>query len=144
MVLGTPTATPPPAVTFESDRTVGGKSQRRFEDFAIARALGHAVLHGDLDLVPLLWLVLLQLQVGSGDEVIAALELRLADEDPAVGIHRRAEFELEHEVFRKLRDRVKLSGELVGLIGEGHGNDPVLDDVASGIGGFGFTVLPGE
>ncbi len=57
--------------------------------------MGRTVLHSHHDLVPFLRSVLFQRFVGPGQEVIAALELRFADEDTAVGIGCGPKLELE-------------------------------------------------
>ena len=74
------------SVAFEADGAGGGHGEGGFEDFAIAGAVGDAVFDFDDDLVPVLGFVLLQFFVGTGDEVVAALELGFADEDAAVGV----------------------------------------------------------
>src|SRR5258708_33591641 len=65
------------AVGFQADAARLGDLERRFEHLAVARAVGDLALHDDDDLVPLLGLVLLELLVGAGDQVVADLELRL-------------------------------------------------------------------
>src|SRR5687768_10784805 len=96
------------AVAFEADGAGFGDFESGFEDFAVAGAMGDAVFHDDDHFVPILRLVVFQLFVRAGEGIIAALQLRFADEDAAVGIWRRAEFELEREIFGELFCRVKL------------------------------------
>src|SRR5689334_8013190 len=87
------------AVAFEADGTGLGQLERCFEHFAVARAAGGAVLGDDNQLVPILRLIAgLVVRRGAGEGIVAALKLRLAKEDAAVGVGRGAEFELEREV----------------------------------------------
>lgn len=87
------------AVAFKSNRAGGGDFERAFQDFPVARAEGNAVGHGDLDFIPILRLVFLQVLVWPGNEIIAALQLRSADEYAAVGVDRGAEFQPEDEII---------------------------------------------
>ena len=129
------------AVAFEADGSGGRHGEGGFEDFAIAGAVGDAVFDFDDDLVPVLGFVLLQFFVGTGDEVVAALELGFAYEDAAVGVDGGSELELEDEIFGELGDGVDLAGEFVGLGGEVDGEDAVFGGVGSGVFGFGFAVV---
>ena len=85
-------------VGFQADRAGFGKFQRVFENFAVAFAVGEVVVDGHDQVVPILRFVVFQFFVGAGDEVIAALKLRLAEEDAAVGVDGGAELQLEGEV----------------------------------------------
>ena len=73
-----------------------------FEDFPVASAVRDAVGHGDVDFIPILGLVFLEIFIRPGHEVIPALQLRPANEDAAVGIRARTKLELEIEVIGKL------------------------------------------
>ena len=64
-----------------------------------------AAPHRDLDFIPVLGLVFLEFLVRPGDEVIATLKLRFADENAAVGVHGSAEFQLQMEILGKLSRR---------------------------------------
>ena len=88
-------------ISFKADRTRGRNLQRRLQQFAVAGAVRNTVLHRDLNFVPVLGAVFFQglVFVGAGDEVVAALELGLADEDTAVGAGRRAKLEAQHKVL---------------------------------------------
>src|SRR5207253_5645197 len=101
---------------------------------------GRAPLDHDLDLVPVLRLVFLQILVGAGHWVVAALELRLADENAAVGIDAGAELELEDEVLGKLFHGVELGDEPLLALGEVHGEDALPGRVPPGIAGLGLAV----
>lgn len=86
------------AVAFKTDGTVCRDFQGALQDFPVAGAEGDAVGDRDLDLIPILRPVFLQVLVWPSHEIIAALQLRPADEDAAVGIRRRAEFQPENEI----------------------------------------------
>src|ERR1019366_2132956 len=76
--------------------------------------------------------------VRPGEQIIAALELRLADENPAVGLRRGAKFELENKTFRKIaRSRELLN--LPSLRRRGHDEPPVFRDITA-IAARGLTV----
>jgi len=93
-------------VAFEADRAGGREGQGVFQDLAVASAMRDVVRHRDFNFVPILRFVFLQVFVRPGHEVIAALQLRAANEDAAVGIRAGAKFQLEIEVVRKrLRGR---------------------------------------
>ena len=87
--------------------------------------MGHAVLHRDDQLVPVLRLVVLQVLERPGQPVVAALQLRSAHVDAAVGVGRRAELELEHEVVAELARRLELL-DLAALGRRGH-DEPAVD-----------------
>src|SRR6266853_3730104 len=89
------------AVAFKTNRTGVRDLERILEDFAVADAMGFAAFDRNDDFIPILSLVMFQVIVGAGEQVVAALELWLADEDAAVGIRRSAKFELEDEILRK-------------------------------------------
>src|SRR5688572_26507298 len=72
------------AIRLESDRAGRGHLKRVGQQLAVARATRHTVFHDDLDFVPVLRPVFLQLLVGTGDEIVATLELRPAHVDAAV------------------------------------------------------------
>ena len=84
---------------------VGGSLAVEHQRLAVAGAGGRVPLHDDFDFVPILGLVVLQLLVRTGHEVVAALKLRPAQEDAAVGVHPGPELQLEMEVVRQLADR---------------------------------------
>ena len=94
--------------------------------------MGDAVFYDDDDLVPVLRFVGLEFFVGAGDEVIAALELRLADEDAAVCVDGGAKFEAELEVGGEELGGVKLAEVRATFFIEGvHDEHPVLGGVAT-------------
>src|ERR1017187_8521369 len=74
------------AVGFEADGAGPGNFERGLQHLAVAGAMRDVVRHRHLDLIPILRLVLLELLVRTGDEVIAALQLRFADENAAVRV----------------------------------------------------------
>src|SRR5260370_625865 len=61
----------------------------------------HVVPHRNDHFIPVLGFVALEIFVRSREEIIAALELGLAKEDPAVRVGSGAEFEFEDEIFGK-------------------------------------------
>src|SRR2546422_4092623 len=67
--------------------------------------MGDTVFYRDFDFIPILRFVFFELLVRTGDEVITALQLRLANENAAVRVHGGAEFQLEIEIIRKLACR---------------------------------------
>src|SRR5437868_5153605 len=79
-----------------------------FHKFAVTKAVSHAIFYGDFDFVPVARSVMLEIFIGSGEKVIAALKLWAAEEDAAVGVGRRAEFQAEDEIFRKILGGGKL------------------------------------
>ena len=114
------------AVAFQSDGAAGRELERGFQDFAVARAMGDAVGHGDDKLVPIQRAEVRELQVRAGDEVVAGLELRASHVHTAVGIGRGAELEFEDKVLRELAGRPQLLDPAAA--GRGGGDD------ASGLG----------
>src|SRR2546423_1415679 len=72
------------AIGFKADRASFRKFDRILQHFAVASAVRDTMPDGDLDCVPILRLVLLKLLVRTGDEIIATLQLWLANEDTAV------------------------------------------------------------
>src|SRR5881394_43048 len=89
------------AVAFEADGAGGGEFHRSFQNLSIAQAIGHAFVHGHFDLVPVASPVMLEVLVRAGERVIAALKLSATNEDPAIGVGRRAEFQAQDEVLRE-------------------------------------------
>src|SRR5437868_1811889 len=61
-----------------------------------------AVLDRDDHLVPVLRSIFRQVLIGTGQWIVAALQLWLADEDTAVGVRSGSEFQLECEVLGEL------------------------------------------
>src|SRR5262249_53980165 len=106
-----------PAVGFQPDRPGRRQLQRLLQHLAVAGAVSDVVLHHHHDLVPVLCLVLLQLLVRPGDQVVAHLQLRPAQEQAAVGVHRRPELQAQLEVLRELLHRPQLLALLAGLAG---------------------------
>jgi hypothetical protein len=90
------------------------------------------------DLVPVLRPVFLQVLVGSGDEVVAALELRPAHVDATVGIHRGTKFQLQDEVLREFL----LRENLLDFAGRARMHHQRVD--AHAIAGIGALILPVE
>ena len=88
---------------------VAGSFNASLQDLPIAGAAGNAILHSDLDQIPILRLVVLQRLVGAHDEVVAALKLGIADEDAAVGVHRGTKLQLEDEIPWELLGGPKLA-----------------------------------
>ena len=72
-------------VGFQTNAAGVREFQGVFQHFTVAGAVGDVVFHGDFDFIPILRPVFLELLVGSGDKVITALKLRLADESPCCG-----------------------------------------------------------
>jgi hypothetical protein len=68
--------------------------------------MGGVVLHGHDQFVPVLGTVLAQILVRPRERIVAALKLRLANEDATVGIRRRAELKLEDKVPGELASTV--------------------------------------
>src|SRR2546421_499455 len=91
-----------PAVRFQPDRTGRRNFHRVLQHFPIAGAMRNAVFHRNLNLVPILGFVLLEVFIRTGHEIIPALQLWLANEDAAVCVHLGAELQLENEILRKL------------------------------------------
>ncbi len=81
---------------------VGGSLSASSRTLPIAGAMSDVVLHHHLDLVPFLRLVFGECLVRAGHQVIAALELRLAEENPAVRVDCGAELDAQDKVLRKL------------------------------------------
>ena len=88
-------------IGFQTNGTGLWQLEGGLEHLTIAGAMSDIVLHHHLNLVPVLRLVLLKSLVRSGHQVIAALQLRPAQKDPAVGVHRGAKLEAKDEVLRK-------------------------------------------
>ena len=120
------------AVALEADRAGLRDLQLDVEHLAVAGRAGHAVLHGDHQLVPVLRLVVLQRLERAGEAVVAALQLRPAHEDAAVGIRRGAELELQHEVVAELARRPELL-DLAAFGRRGH-HEPAVDRDEAAIG----------
>jgi hypothetical protein len=78
--------------------------------------------------------------VWTGRGVVAALELRLADEDAAVGVDAGAELELEGEVLGKLLRGVERGDEPLLALGEVDGEDAIAGRVSPRIAGLGLAV----
>src|ERR1039457_2572354 len=111
-----------------------------FEKLAVTGAAGHLALHDDLDLIPILGLVLLQVLVGSRHQVVPALKLWPTDENAAVGIDAGTEFELENEVLREFLHGVKLRDQSILPLGEVHGENAVLGGVTASVAGTRFAI----
>ena len=88
-------------IGFQTNGTGLWQLEGGLEHLTIAGAMSDIVLHHHLNLVPVLRLVLLESLVRTGHQVIAALQLRPAQKDPAVGVHRGAKLEAKDEVLRK-------------------------------------------
>src|SRR5262249_32860123 len=67
----------------------------------VASAIRLAAFYRNFHFVPLLRLVLLQLRIRPGNQIIATLQLRLAKKDAPVRKWRPAKFQLEHEILWK-------------------------------------------
>src|SRR5688572_22594196 len=126
------------AVAFEADGAGGGDFEGGFEDFAVAGAMGDAVFDDDDHFVPILRFVVLQVFVRAGEGVIAALQLRLADEYAAVGVGGGAKFEFQGEIFWKFFRGPKLLDPAV-FWRRGYDESTVLGHVAAIIA-FGFSI----
>src|SRR6185295_5268147 len=101
--------------------------------FSVAGAMCDAVLHRDFDFIPVLRLVFFERLVRTGHEVVSTLELRLPDEDAAVRVDGRAEFQFETEVPGELAGRRQLpeSGSGFLLVGI-DGQDAIFSGVKAG------------
>src|SRR5262245_6164370 len=97
-----------PAVALEADRAALRQLHLALEELAVAGRARDAALHLDHELVPLLRPVALQALVGAGEGVVAALQLRPAQVDAAVGERRGAELEPQLEVLGELARRPEL------------------------------------
>ena len=97
-----------PAIAFESDRPRGGHFHRSLEYFTVAKAEGQPVFDRDFDFIPIARAIILQLLVRTGEKIVAALQLRTANEDAAVSVGRRAKFEPKDKVFWKFARRIDL------------------------------------
>ena len=83
------------AVALQADGSSFGDGEAGFEQLAIAGAASSPFLDDDLDLLPVLGLVLVQFLVGASYQVVPTLKLRPADEDTAIGVDAGSEFEFE-------------------------------------------------
>src|SRR5208282_868561 len=118
------------AVALQANRSGRGDIEGGFEHFAIASAERLAAADGDDDLIPVLRLVMLQMVVRPRDEIVAALQLRPANEDAAVGVGRGAEFQFQDEILGEFAR----GGDLLNLpkFGRRGHNQPVMfGDVAA-------------
>ncbi len=77
-------------ISFKADRTCFRNLHRFLEELTVAGRACDAVFHGDLEIVPVLRAIMLQLGVGTGEQVVPALQLRPAHVDPlsALGVAR--------------------------------------------------------
>jgi len=129
-----------PAIAFKPDGSGGRHRERIRQNLAVAGAKRDAVCHRDLDFIPILRLIFLQILVRPGDEIIAALQLRLADEDTAVRIGGGAKFQPEIEVVGKLARRSDFLHQ--PRCPWMHGQDAVCRRIAAVVtGGFAIEII---
>ena len=89
-------------IAFQPDRTVCGHLKLSVEHFPVASAMSNAVFHNHNDFIPILRLIFFEVLPRTGENVVAALELRTANEHAAVGIGRGAELEFQNKILGKL------------------------------------------
>ena len=94
--------------------------------------VGHPAADRHHQLVPVLRPVALEALVGSREPVVAALQLRPAEVDAAVGVRRGAELELEHEVLGELARRPELLD--LPVLGRRRHHQPAVDGGEAPVG----------
>jgi len=129
------------AIAFQTNGAGGWDFELGVEHFAVAGAMRNPVFDDGHYFVPLLRLVVLQFLPRAGEDVVATLELRFADEDAAVSVGRGAKFKFEDEVFWKFPGRPKLLNTTT-LGRSGDDKSPIDRDVARIVAGF-LTVKGG-
>jgi hypothetical protein len=84
-----------------------GTGNASTKHLAIARRPGETTAHRDDQFIPVQRSIALQVEVGTRDEEVAALQLRTANENAAVGVRTGAEFQPQFEVARIRADRLQ-------------------------------------
>src|SRR5579883_2269269 len=82
------------AIAFQPDWAGGRQFKSAFKHLSVARAVSLGSLDFNDQFIPILRLVFLELFIGSGNKVIAALQLRLPNEYSAVRIWGCAKLQL--------------------------------------------------
>jgi hypothetical protein len=89
------------AVGFEADRARRRQLKRFLQNFTVAGAISHIVLHGHLDHIPILRPVFFQVFVWAGHQIISHLQLRFPEEQTTVSVHGSPELQQQVKVLRK-------------------------------------------
>jgi hypothetical protein len=86
------------AVPLEADRTALRHFHRILQNLTVAEAKRGSIFHGYFDFIPITLAIMLQLFVWAGERIIATLQLRTANEYPAISIGRSAELEPQDKI----------------------------------------------